>query len=493
MALFITKSNFMSSLQCQKRLWLEVKEPNRATALAQAQQRIINQGNEVGRYARQQFPGGRLIAGNSLDAIQETQQATLSGASCLFEAAFVFDDLLIRCDILLRNATGDWELIEVKSSGKVKDEHIEDVALQKYVLTGVGITVNKTKLMHINTQDCVYPHLFNIFTLEDITSKVDKTLNKIPSLLQKCKTTLASDIEPEFTLGKYCDKPNPCPFKDSCWQGIPEASIFTIPRLHEEKLKDLVQRQIFDLLSLPTNFPLTENQRIYVDSIQTKQPMIDQEAIATSLTNLQYPLHFFDFETHNPAIPRFNGLKPYEQFPFQYSCHVLPKDAVLQEDDNLEHYEYLHTDESDPRASLVADLVTAIGRVGSVIVYHKSFESNLLRRLAQDFPRYRQQLESIANRLWDQEDIFKKHYKHPAFLGKTSIKKVLPILVPGLSYDDLKVKRGDEAQAIWDEMIKTSEPVRKQQMTADLKAYCKLDTLAMVKIHEALIAIARQT
>lgn len=487
MALFITKSNFMSGLQCQKRLWLEVKEPNRATALAPAQQRIINQGNEVGYYARQQFPDGKLITGNSLDAIRKTQKAILSRASRLFEAAFVFDGLLIRCNILRRNATGAWELIEVKSSSKVKDEHIEDVALQKYVLIGAGISLNTTKLMHINTQDCFYPHLSNIFTLEDITSKVDKTLKKIPSLLQKCKTTLASDIEPEFTPGKHCDKPNPCPFKDSCWQGIPEASIFTIPRLHEEKLKDLVQRKIFDLLSLPTNFPLTENQRIYVDSIQTKQPMIDQEVIATSLTNLEYPLHFFDFETHNPAIPRFNGLKPYDQFPFQYSCHV------LQEDDSLKHYEYLHADESDPRPSLIAALVTAIGRVGSVIVYHKSFESNLLKKLALDFPRYGQQLKSIANRLWDQEDIFKKHYKHPAFLGKTSIKKVLPILVSDLSYDVLEVKRGDEAQAIWDEMIKTSEPVRKQKMAAALKAYCELDTLAMVKIHEALIAIACQT
>lgn len=487
MALFITKSNFMSGLQCQKRLWLEVKEPNRATALAPAQQRIINQGNEVGHYARQQFPGGKLITGNSLDPIQETQQAILSRASRLFEAAFVFDGLLIRCDILRRNATGTWELIEVKSSSKVKDEHIEDVALQKYVLTGAGITVNKTKLMHINTQHCCYPDLSKLFMFEDITSKVDKTLKKIPSLLQNCKTTLASDIEPEFTVGKHCDKPNPCPFKDSCWQGIPEASIFTIPRLHEGKLKDLVQRKIFDLRSLPANFQLTENQRIYVDSIHTKQPMIDKKAIATSLTSLEYPLHFFDFETHNPAIPRFNQLKPYEQFPFQYSCHVLQKDG------NLEHYEYLHTDESDPRPSLVAELVTAISREGSVIVYHKSFESNLLKKLAQDFPTYKQQLDSIANRLWDQEDIFKKHYKHPAFLGKTSIKKVLPILVSDLSYDVLEVKRGDEAQAIWDEMIKTSEPVRKQKLTADLKDYCKLDTFAMVKIHEALIEIARQT
>lgn len=207
---------------------------------------------------------------------------------------------------------------------------------------------------------------------------------------------------------------------------------------------------------------------------------MDTGAIAASLAELAYPIHFFDFEAQNPAIPRFIGLKPYEQFPFQYSCHILHQDG------RVEHREYLHTDHSDPRPGLLAAVAIDIAPTGSIIVYHQSFEASLLRKLAQSFPEYADHLESIVTRLWDLEDIFKKHYRHPAFRSSTSIKNVLPTLIPALSYKALAIQRGDHSQAAWDEMILCPDPVQKTQAIADLKAYCHLDTLAMVKIYQAL-------
>ena len=159
MTVSLTKSSFISGLQCHKQLWLALKEPHRATPLNLAQQRIIEQGEVVGQYARQRFPGGQLIKGNRSEAIQATQRAIASGATCLFEAAFNFDGVFIRCDILQQTSTTAWEMVEVKSSSKVKDEHYWDVALQQYVLTQYGLSIHATKLMHINTQDCFFPHL----------------------------------------------------------------------------------------------------------------------------------------------------------------------------------------------------------------------------------------------------------------------------------------------------------------------------------------------
>lgn len=200
----LTKSHFMSGLQCHKQLWLEVNEPHRATALTPVQQRIIDQGEEVGEYARQQFPDGQLIKGSGIVAIQATQNAIASGASCLFEAAFSFDGLFVRCDILRKTAAGSWELIEVKSSSKVKDEHHWDIAIQKYVLTSAGLSVDATRLMHVNTKTCFFPDLSNLLEIVDITAEVDRLLPEIPNKLRQFEEILADNLEPTLAIGKHC-------------------------------------------------------------------------------------------------------------------------------------------------------------------------------------------------------------------------------------------------------------------------------------------------
>ncbi len=471
----------MSGLQCHKQLWLQVNKPHQATTLSPAQQRIISQGDEVGQYARQQFPGGQLISGHGLAAVQATQDAIATGTPCLFEAAFQFEGLFVRCDILRQTLAGTWELIEVKSSSKVEDDHYWNVAVQAYIVNQTGLSIGTAQLMHINTQTCYFPDLTNLFTIADITTEVDRLLPEVPQKLNQFKAILAENLEPTLAIGKHCNKPHPCSYVTDCWKHVPEVSIFTIPRLDWNKKDALIAQGILAIADLPPNYALTANQRTYVDSVLDGRPVMDQGAIAACLAELEYPIHFFDFEAQNPAIPRSDGLKPYEQFPFQYSCHI------LQADGSLEHREYLHTDSSDPRLPLVAALTSDIAPTGSVVVYHKSFEASLLRKLACGFPQFAVSLDAIADRLWDLEDIFKDHYKHPEFRGSTSIKNVLPVLVSHLSYKTQNVQRGDQAQAVWEEMLICPDLDRKRQMMDDLRAYCQLDTLAMVEIYKALL------
>jgi len=239
------------------------------------------------------------------------------------------------------NATSSfgWKLMShVKSSSKVKDEHHWDVAVQRYVLSGVGLPIGSTKLMHINTQTCLFPDLTDLFTIVDITAEVDLLLPEISDKLRQLRAILTENLEPTLAIGKHCANPNPCPFTQACWQQVPEVSIFTIPRLDWKKKDMLLAQGVLAIVDLPLNYPLSENQRTYVDSTFSNQPVVDRAAIAVSLTELTYPVHFFDFESQNPAIPRFDGLKPYEQFPFQHSCHV------LHEGGQVEHWEYLHCD-----------------------------------------------------------------------------------------------------------------------------------------------------
>ncbi|MCA9981246.1 MAG: DUF2779 domain-containing protein, partial [Anaerolineales bacterium] len=225
---------------------------------------------------------------------------------------------------------------------------------------------------------------------------------------------------------------------------------------------------------------LTANQRAFVNLFAQEQTHIDREAIRRAVAQLEYPLYFFDFETIDHAVPIYKGCKPYQQVPFQYSCHILHADGTLT------HREYLHTGIDDPRPALVEALLNDLGDGGHIIVYFARFEGERLRELATAVPAYEAELLALAERLWDQLNIFKNHYSDYRFNGSNSLKNVLPVLVPELSYKALDVQNGTQAQVVWEEMVGTRDPVRQQVLVEQLLAYCHLDTLAMVEIHRVL-------
>ena len=463
--------------------------PGRAADTSRSQQRRLDQSKEVGILARKCFTEGVLIdAIDPLVSVEQTEAAINRGDTCFFEASFIFDGVLVRCDILQKDSNS-WKIVEVKAStvnstvkkSKIaKEEYLHDLAIQKYVLTGCGLSVSETQLMLINSKECVYPDLSNLFSIVDATDQVDPLMADVNSNIETFKTILAGNDEPPVLIGQQCEKPYPCPFKEYCWRDVPEKSIFTISRLHPNKQNDLIKKGIFSLEDVPADYPLSDRQWMYVNSVQNEQPMIDNPAIQRLMGELEYPIHFLDFETDNPPIPRFDGLRPYQHFPFQYSCHVLHLDGTV------EHYEYLHTDTSDPRNTLLESLLNHVSSDGSIVVYEARFEKGVLKDLASYFPEHALTLQSIIDRLWDQLDIFRNHYVHPDFCGSNSLKDVLPVLVPSLRYEDLDVQDGLEAQAVWNLMLNTTSETRKNEMIEDLKAYCKLDTHATLEIHKVL-------
>ena len=486
---YLTKSKYLGGLQCHKRLWNEDKHPDRAADISRSQQRRFDQSKEVGILARDYFPKGVLIdAIDPLVAVKQTEEAIKRGEKYIFEATFIFNDVLVKCDILQKDSNS-WKIVEVKASTVnrtvkaskiVKQEYLHDLAIQKYVLTGHGLSISGTQLMLINSKECVYPDLSNLFIIEDATAQVNQLIDNVDSNIEIFKTILNGNDEPQVLIGEQCDKPYRCPFKEYCWQDVPKKSIFTIPGLNRKKKNMLIEEGIFSIFDLPTDYSLTSPQRIYVNSILRNEPSINKTAIREELGNLQHPIHFLDFESDNPAVPRFNGLRPYQQFPFQYSCHI------LQSNGTITHHEYLHTDKSDPRKHLLESLLNHVSATGSVVVYKASFEKGVLKDLADYFPEHTLTLQSIIDRLWDQLVIFQKHYMHPDFCGSNSLKAVLPVLVSSLRHKDLDVQEGLEAQVVWNLMLNTTNETKKSEMIEHLKAYCGLDTLATVEIHKVL-------
>ena len=478
----LSKSKYQSGLQCKKKLWLEINDREKASPLSKAVERIFEQGTEVGIEARKRFPGGLLIEydrTNPSSSVDKTQEAIKDGAEVLFEGAFIFDDVLVLADVLLKNNDNSWDFIEVKSTTKVKAQHIPDLAIQKYVIEGAGLIINKTNLMYLNSR-CVYPNFDNLFVIEDVSQQVADLSESVPNNVMGFKEVISEEAEPDTAIGPQCNDPYECSFKEYCWEFAGNRAVFDIPGLNKNKKVILQDKGILTLEQLPKDFPLSDTQWDYVHRILNKDTYIDIEGIREKLNELEYPIHFLDFETYNPAIPYFDGMSPYNQFPFQYSCHV------LGENGELDHYEYLHTENTDPRKPLAEMLLSSISGAGSVVAYFAGFEKSILENLCECFPEYSAKLQSIIDRLWDQLIIFKYHYKHYAFGGTNSLKSVLPVVVPELSYEDLEVQGGTDAQAVWDEMINTDDEKQKERMIKELKEYCRMDTLAMVEIHKKL-------
>ncbi|MFQ5420687.1 MAG: DUF2779 domain-containing protein, partial [Anaerolineae bacterium] len=452
-------------------------------------QRRLSAGQEVDVRA----PDGRLTPyrPHPEDMAPLTAHAIADGVETLFQAAFAIDDLLVKVDVLQKTATSTklstsvgWHLIEVKSSAKYKPkEHLPDVAFQVYVLRQAGLNIAQASLMHLNS-DCRAPDLSNLFTLTDITDEANDFLPQLETDVAAIRQLMAGNDAPDVGIGRHCTRPYTCLFYDHCWHDVAGLTIYDIPRLNAKKERPLQDAGVLYLADIPADYPLTATQRAFVNFIVQEQINVDRAAIQQELDDLEYPLYFFDFETIDYAIPRFDGCKPYQQVPFQYSCHI------LQADGTLTHYDYLHTDRDNPQRPLAEALLTHIGETGRLIAYNIPFERGVLRHLAAQFPEYADRLTSMADRLWDQLPIFRRHYRDYRFGKSNSLKSVLPVMAPELSYKLLDVQNGTQAQAVWEEMIGEGDTAVKAQLADQLRAYCHLDTLAMVEIHRMLVALS---
>ena len=477
----LSKSKFLSAFQCEKKLWLEIHDKDKATPISEVQKSVFDQGHYVGELAQTYFPGGFLIESDYLDiplGIKNTLSAIKANPKSIYEGFFQYDDVLVRPDILKNNNDGTWDFIEVKSSTKLKPENIRDVAIQTYVLQGSDIKINKSYLMHINT-DCEYPDLSNLFTLVDLTSEIEPFISNMNLSIENLRKMLSQSI-PDIHIGKHCTKPYNCDFRDYCWKDLPDYSIFNIPGIYTSKKEELYKSGTISIDDLSSDYILKDKEKRFIDSYKLKSPIINRKAIASELSALEYPLYFVDFETYGSAVPEFEGLSPYNQYPFQFSCHI------LDDRNNLEHAEYLHYDKTDPREPLIIKLIETLKDKGTIVAYNASFEKGVINKLSEKFPKYKEELGLINRRFWDQLVIFKKFYTDYRFKGSNSLKSVLPVLIPNLKYSDLDIQDGSQAQVGWRKMISAADDKEKQKLYNQLLEYCKLDTLAMVEIQNFL-------
>lgn len=482
----LSKSRFISGSQCHLRLWNDTHARELASKPSSTLQAIFDTGQIVGELACKRHPGGRLIAQDyrhTREALHETTRA-LEDETCpaLFEAAFVHQGVLVRADIIERLPDGAWRLIEVKSGTRAKDVFVRDLAIQFWVLVGAGLDVRDAGVLTLNRNyvyDGEHLDLQGLFRYHPLMPEVeglqDGLLNQVASML----TTLEADA-PNIPPGDHCFVPYRCPYHDHCTRGLvtPQHPIGEIYRLSPGMLEQLQLSNIVGVSDIPDSFPLNNLQSVVRESVKENRHILHGD-VQGPLARLTPPIHHLDFETFAPALPRFAGTRPFEAIPFLFSVHR------ENEGNAPTHVDYLHEGMDDPRPRLVEELISALGQKGSICTY-SGYERTVIDALARALPEQADALRAIRSRLFDLLNLLRSTYYHPDFHGSFSIKRVLPVLCPDLSYKDLGIEDGQSAAHEYMRALEENDLQVRQRIFKDLRAYCELDTLAMVRLKEAL-------
>ncbi|HUU74608.1 MAG TPA: DUF2779 domain-containing protein [Methanoregulaceae archaeon] len=437
----------------------------------------MEQGKEIGGIARELYPDGIYIYNPDLTAAAFRTEDLLRNlpSGVLFEGTFIAGDCVAKADILVKYGDS-LELIEVKSGLNAKQDHIDDMAYTTIVASKSGFNPTTVSLLLLDKKYRMGMDQRFLFKKMDVTQEVFSRVDEFLPLVSTVESVSGQPREPDAGLSYNCRQ---CDFFSECMGKGIDAHIFEIPRLRQKNAEELIHQGIHSIHSIPGHFPLSPAQKKAVECVQCNRISIDP-GLLRQLEKVQWPAHYLDFETMMIAIPPFEDIAPYDHIPIQYSIHLCDHCGHI-----IRHFEYMADPERDCRRELAEHLIRDLDGNGSIITY-SSYEKTTISKLSSLFPDLSDTLRSLNARIIDLEKSV-KCVRHPQFRGRTSIKVVLPVLVPDLSYDRLEISNGDTAMVTFACMAKGEmDQEEMERKRAALLEYCKLDTLAMVRMHEKL-------
>jgi predicted RecB family nuclease len=491
----LTKSDFVAGRSCVRRMWLGRFRPELKTPLSAATRDRMRTGQAVQELARRRYPEGRMAWEPALSidqAAAETRRLMEDGASCIFEATVVADGCMARIDVLSRGEGGGWSVEEIKSSTvKPLDKlgkQITDVSFQAHVAQKAGLNVEQAKLLLIDSSYRWHSGDYDPFGAlksVDVTAEWLDSRDEIAQAISHLRPHLSSAEEPQVETNTHCKD---CDFHAYCHREQPEHDLVFLPRIKANQVEALRRQGYGTIDLLPHEIKMPKGvHRLSIEALRARNVVISGQpfvgdGLAEALARIEMPATFIDFESCQDGLPRYTGVPPYTQVCFQWSAHLI-------EDPEREarHLEFLHRELSDPREEFCRSLWEAV-RDCRTIVHYASFEKTEVTKMAADGVPYADRLQQLlAERGLDLEQLVKEHVYFAGFKGRTGIKSVLPVLVPGLSYEGLSVGDGQAATAAFRELQAPGLPEkRRAELIEGLLRYCELDTLAMVEIYRAL-------
>jgi hypothetical protein len=478
-------------LECAKAIWLKFNKPEDLPEVDEALQHRFDEGHMVGNLAKSLFPNGIDIREVIPKENDKRSRELLKTRKPLFEAGFLHRNrkCYARADIMVPASGGRWDILEVKSSTHVKDYHLHDVSFQRYCYESAGLRIRKCFVVHVNKDyvrhASIDPHAF--FVRADVTESVAELIPGVPSRIRSLFHVINRRSCPEFGHGEEFHRDDTgIHANDRFWKAHPDSDIMDLYWGGKNSI-ELFNSGILRLSDIPSSYDLSPKQLIQQESHRNNTHHVDRPQLASFLQRLVYPLCFLDFESYQTAIPLYDGLRPYQQIPFQFSLHILNgKDAKPT------HHSFMATGSGDPRPAFIHALKRALGAKGSIVVYNQAFEQAVLRELAGALPEYAPWVNATVARMVDLLIPFKSFaYYHPLQKGSASLKRVLPALT-GITYEGFEIANGSDASLSYLFMTHGSYEGKKptasgaRKIRSELEKYCGQDTMGMVKVVERL-------
>jgi hypothetical protein len=488
----LSKSDYITYLKHPAWLWLKKHRPDMLPQPDENTQAIIDEGKLFEKYAEQIFPDAIKLKRSDFFSVEEwankTKDLIDQRVGTILQAAFIYDDYLCISDALQYTADG-YSLIEIKATTSPDKEHICDLAFQKAVIEYTGVPIAHTMVLHANKDYVRHGDikLDELVMFSDVTGKVNKEVLEATGKMRDALAVVGQEEMPSDSLrhvglGAAGD-----------WREIfstlhPEIEPYSIYDLASCKgsgtdklIATFEDGGIRLIVDIPDSIKLQTHQKDQVCVTKNGNPIVDTASIKKFISEIEFPIYFLDYETINLIMPPFDNTWPYQQVVFQHSIHI------LQEDGTLKHEEYLHDTNDNPAPHVIESLERIIGNKGSIIVWNESFEKSRHKDLAKLYPAKAEFLENLNNRVIDLMEPFgKRMYQDMRQKGSASIKKVLPLLCPELSYKILGIQEGGTASRSWREAIIDGKRDDKEKILSDLREYCGLDTYAMVAIYRVL-------
>ncbi|MEQ8421819.1 MAG: DUF2779 domain-containing protein [Arenibacter algicola] len=487
----LTKTDFLLYSKCPEALWLLKNRPNDYPQDTESlfRDKLVQEGYEVEEYARRLFVDGTFLPSNG--STSDTSKMINTGAACIFQASFITTKYgFARLDVIERNKDGTWSIYEVKSTTSIKTDkkhnHYKDLGFQKYVMERCGFRVSKASIIHLNGSYVRGGEIVpgELLVIKDVTEEILKIEGAIAKEIEDAADWIKQgNLRVNECSCRRATRSNHCDAFDYFNSGIPSNPIYDLGNIRKSKIEALLDFDIVAMIDIPEDFSLSERQQLQVLSLKTGEAIIERETILGILGQLKFPLHFIDYETYASAVPKLEGVRPHQHVPFQVSIHIMDVHGTLS------HKEYLADDLVAPIA-LVDFVHKSTGRTGTFVSWHASFEKSRNTEMMLQIPEQEDFLKYMNDNMFDLEDIFKNYYMDYRFNGSTSIKKVLPVVVPQFSYDHLNIQDGTMALVTWGRMVMDDNfDGDLAQTKKDLLKYCEMDTLAMVEIYRRLLRL----
>lgn len=481
----ISKSAFIKAEQCLKYFYLYKNHYYLRDPLSKEKQMVFKRGIDVGIYAQQLFPGGIDVtvgAKNTEAFAQQTKEAIEKGATVLYEATFIYDDLLVMVDILVK--AGDaWYAYEVKSSLKISETYVKDACFQYYVLKNSLHGLDDFYLLTLNPQyvlNTPEADIQGLFKKRSVKKDAEKNLEYFKYKVQQAKETLDQQKIPDIRIGSHCFMPYSCEFIGTCWKNEehPE-SIFNLGKISKHELFDFYNKGQKSILQLDADVIEKPSLKMQVKAVQQQQEYIDRASLQRFIERVRQPACSIDIEVWTPAIPVYQNTRPFEQIPFLYSLSY--KDAA----GNIATTNYIKDIREDSRELFLASLLDATRDFETVLVFDKTLEELVLNKCGELFPAYLDGIKALKSKIADLfEPIDKGYYYHPAMKGNFSLKSLAAVIEDSSAFDSLPIQSGIVAMYTYESLLNTSNAIEAESVKQQLIDYCNVDAETTLRLFE---------